>query len=141
MILCDVDFFKQYNDGYGHLMGDECLQRVAQELKRSVNRPADLVARYGGEEFAVLLPNTPIEGVITVAEKIQAQIWQAQIQHSRSKVSQFLTLSIGAVSIVPNSETTIVSLIKQADEALYLAKQQGRDRIQAACPLTIEAKT
>lgn len=132
LILCDVDFFKQYNDCYGHLMGDDCLQRVAQQIKLAVVRPADLVARYGGEEFAVILPNTSLDGAIAVAQKIQAQIWQVEIPHSGSKVSQFLTLSLGITSLIPNPETTCVSLIKHADEALYLAKQQGRDQFQVA---------
>ncbi|GAP95230.1 circadian input kinase A [Leptolyngbya sp. NIES-2104] len=141
LILCDVDFFKQYNDCYGHLAGDECLQRVAQHIKCAIARPADLVARYGGEEFAVILPNTSLTGVVTVAKKIQAQILQAQIPHSGSKISEFVTLSLGVVSFIPHSETTFVSLIKQADAALYSAKQQGRDRIQMGCePCSIAAE-
>jgi len=132
LILGDVDFFKQYNDCYGHLMGDDCLQRVAQQIKLAVVRPADLVARYGGEEFAVILPNTSLDGVVAVAQKILSQIRQAQIQHSGSKISRFVTLSLGVVSFIPNPEITFVSLIKQADEALYMAKQQGRDQLQVA---------
>lgn len=135
LILCDVDFFKQYNDCYGHLGGDACLQQVAQQIKLAIVRPADLVARYGGEEFAIILPNTSLEGAVTVAQKIQAQLEQAQIPHSGSEVSQFVTLSLGVVSFTPSVETTFISLVKQADEALYQAKQQGRNRLQTACSL------
>jgi diguanylate cyclase (GGDEF)-like protein len=134
LILCDIDFFKQYNDTYGHLGGDDCLQRVAQHLQLAIARPADVVTRYGGEEFAVILPNTSLQGAVVVAEKMQAQVRQAQIPHQASRVSPHVTLSLGLVSVIPNPDSTLTDLIQQADAALYQAKQQGRDRLQTFYP-------
>lgn len=128
LILCDVDFFKNYNDLYGHQKGDDCLQRVAQLLQRAVKRPADLVARYGGEEFALILPSTDLTGAIAMAQAIQQEIYCAQIPHTASKVSQFLTISLGIVSMIPTSTMSLEQLIATADAALYEAKHQGRDR-------------
>lgn len=127
LILCDIDYFKDYNDYYGHLAGDTCLKEVAQTIERAVKRPADLVARYGGEEFAVIMPNTNAEGAIRVAELIQLEIKQLQIPHSQSKVSAYITLSLGISSQVPTQESQAKFLIDAADQVLYAAKKQGRD--------------
>ena len=132
LILCDVDFFKSYNDTYGHQAGDDCLQQVAKAISRSVNRPADLVARYGGEEFAVILPNTNAEGGVQIAEKVRFEIKALEIAHANSQVSTCLTLSFGVASIVPRHESSSATLISAADEALYQAKAKGRDAVRLA---------
>jgi diguanylate cyclase (GGDEF)-like protein len=124
-----VDYFKQYNDLYGHLQGDSCLQQIAQHIRSATRRPADLAARYGGEEFAVILPNTPLSGTIAVAQKIQAQIQKSQILHSGSQVEPFVTLSLGVVTLVPCAEITPEFAVALADQAPYQAKRQGRNRI------------
>jgi diguanylate cyclase (GGDEF)-like protein len=129
LILCDVDFFKRYNDSCGHLAGDQCLQEVAAALGRSVNRPGDLVARYGGEEFAVLLPNTDAAGAVSVAQKIRTEIRNLQIPHPTSSVSEFITVSLGVTSTIPSVNTIPSDLISIADKALYQAKEAGRDRL------------
>lgn len=128
LLLCDVDFFKLYNDSMGHQAGDECLQQVARAMKRAVKRPADLVARYGGEEFAVILPNTPGEGALRVAEQIQLSLTQQAIAHPKSPISQYITLSVGASCSVPWYKGSPEALIAAADRALYQAKNAGRDR-------------
>ncbi len=129
LILCDVDYFKRYNDTYGHPAGDECLRQVAQVLRHSVRRPADLVARYGGEEFVVTLPNTSAEGAIHIATEIQKKVQQLQIPHAQSTVSHYVTLSFGIASLVPQPLTSPETLINLADHALYEAKRQGRNQI------------
>ncbi|WP_413164701.1 GGDEF domain-containing protein [Capilliphycus salinus ALCB114379] len=128
VILLDVDYFKRYNDTYGHPAGDYCLKQIAQSLKKSVQRPADLVARYGGEEFVIILVNTDEKGAVHLAEKIRREIQNLNIPHQASEVSDRVTVSIGISTTIPTSETQPDRLIKQADEALYSAKQQGRDR-------------
>ena len=129
LILCDVDFFKSYNDEYGHQAGDACLKQVAQAMSPVLKRPADLVARYGGEEFVAILPNTKAEGAVQVAEAIRGEVRQLKIAHVSSNVSQYVTVSLGVSSIVPTQEFSSESLIVAADEALYEAKRQGRDRV------------
>jgi diguanylate cyclase (GGDEF)-like protein/PAS domain S-box-containing protein len=124
LVLCDVDYFKRYNDLYGHPAGDKCLQHVAQALQLLVGRPGDLVARYGGEEFAIILPATRIEGAIQIIEKIRANIRRLQILNG----DQILTLSFGLASITPSHDCLREQLIAAADQALYFAKQAGRDR-------------
>jgi len=129
LILCDIDYFKRYNDTYGHQAGDACLQQVAQAISRVVKRPADLVARYGGEEFAVILPNTNASGAVHAADAIHKQIQQLKISHAQSSVSEYVTLSVGVSSTVPTQEFSPEALIAVADEALYEAKEQGRNRV------------
>ena len=127
LLLGDVDYFKAYNDYYGHQGGDDCLIKVTQALNRAVKRPADLVVRYGGEEFAVILPNTDIKGAIVVAEAIRLEVQQLQLPHPRSQVSEFVTLSLGVTSMIPTLERSPEALIMAADRALYAAKRQGRN--------------
>jgi diguanylate cyclase (GGDEF)-like protein/PAS domain S-box-containing protein len=129
LILCDIDYFKLYNDTYGHLAGDYCLQKVADAIQRAVKRPADLVARYGGEEFAVVLPNTNVEGALTVAKEIYNYVKELQIVHAESETSKYVTLSLGVAVTIPSLEFSYQELIKIADLGLYDAKSQGRDRI------------
>ncbi|QMS90530.1 PAS domain S-box protein [Nostoc edaphicum CCNP1411] len=136
LILFDVDFFKLYNDSYGHLAGDDCLRQLASALKNIVKRPADLVARYGGEEFAVILPNTEIQGAIHLAQTIRQAVCDLAIPHTQSRVCDRVTVSLGVVSIVPNCEISPPDLINAADKALYIAKQQGRDQVHAVCVVT-----
>ena len=129
MILCDIDYFKLYNDTYGHLSGDDCLKQVAQAISQAAKRPADLVARYGGEEFVVVLPNTESEGVMHVAQTIQKEIHQLQIPHEHSSVSPYVTVSIGMSFTIPNNATAPEVLLDTADQALYEAKAQGRNML------------
>jgi diguanylate cyclase (GGDEF)-like protein len=128
LILSDVDHFKAFNDCYGHQAGDDCLRRVATALSLSGRRPADLAARYGGEEFAMVLPGTALEGAVDVAKAVSRVIGGLAIPHARSAVAQSVTLSQGIVSLIPQKETTSEDLIQHADQALYQAKQQGRNR-------------
>ena len=128
LILCDIDYFKQYNDTYGHVTGDLCLQQIAGAIEQAAKRPADLVARYGGEEFAIILPNTKAEGALAVADEIQNYVKALQIPHAKSQVSQYVTLSLGISVTVPTPKSAFEQLISTADQALYEAKFQGRDR-------------
>jgi diguanylate cyclase (GGDEF)-like protein len=130
IIMCDIDFFKQYNDTYGHLAGDECLRRVAQTLNCSIKRPIDLIARYGGEEFAAVLPQTDLEGAENVAKQLQVGVQALNIPHSTSRVSSQITLSIGVACTVPSATRSHTELIDSADQQLYQAKQRGRNRIE-----------
>jgi diguanylate cyclase (GGDEF)-like protein/PAS domain S-box-containing protein len=129
LILCDVDYFKRYNDHYGHQAGDLCLQMIAQAMDKVAKRPADLVARYGGEEFAILLSQTDRAGAEQVAEALQWAIRSLALPHDTSQVSQYVTMSVGIATMLPLQHQLPDELIKRADQALYLAKEQGRDRI------------
>ncbi len=127
--MIDADFFKAFNDEYGHLAGDECLRAVARAIKASVRRPADFCARFGGEEFAVVLPNTDEEGAIRVAEMICMHVRNAAIPHPRSPASQFVTVSIGLATVVPTPERSRQDFLHDVDMALYRAKEAGRNQI------------
>lgn len=129
LILCDIDFFKTYNDTYGHQAGDNCLQQVAKAISSAMKRPADLVARYGGEEFAVILSNTDAKGAVQIAEEIRSQVQVLQLAHPSSQPIKSVTLSLGAASTVPCHESSPAALIAAADKSLYQAKAQGRDRV------------
>lgn len=129
IILCDIDYFKKYNDTYGHLAGDACLQQVAKALQLSVKRPADVVARYGGEEFVIILPETGAAGALHVAEQILRQVSSLKIPHRSSEVADHVTVSVGVATTLPNLDTEPSQLIQKADEALYNAKQNGRNKL------------
>lgn len=134
LVMADIDCFKGYNDRYGHQAGDACLRLVARALTRAAKRPGDLVARYGGEEFVIVLPNTDLEGAETVAEDIRIMIRSHRIPHEKSVVAKVVTLSLGVASAQPASGGSFADLIKQADEALYVAKNEGRDQVRVAAP-------
>ncbi|NEP83021.1 MAG: diguanylate cyclase [Okeania sp. SIO3B3] len=121
LIFCDVDYFKLYNDTYGHPAGDKCLQKIANAIKAEVKRPGDLVARYGGEEFVVVLPRTNAKGGYYVAESIRKRVMGLNLVNTASKVSPFVSLSLGVASAIPLSEFPLEKLIQTADEALYQA--------------------
>ncbi|WP_414548919.1 diguanylate cyclase domain-containing protein [Anabaena sp. CCY 0017] len=128
LLLCDIDYFKQYNDTYGHTAGDDCLLFVAQALQQTIKRSTDLAARYGGEEFVVILTNTDTEGAIQVAEEIRTAMQQLNIPHAASAVKGYVTLSIGIATLIPTPDMVPLDLISAADQALYQAKAQGRNR-------------
>lgn len=129
VIICDIDYFKKYNDTYGHLKGDETLYTVAQAISAALRRPMDLVARYGGEEFAMILPNTNIAGAERVAREIKKAVAALGIEHQSSKVNPNITLSFGVAAITPSADLSSKILIETADRALYGAKSKGRNQI------------
>lgn len=133
LLLMDADFFKLYNDNYGHVRGDSCLRQIAEVAMDAVRRPGDLVARFGGEEFAVILPNTPSEGARSLAEEICAALRMRQIPHLGNP-SGYMTISIGCATLVPQVGQHAITLVRKADEALYEAKRQGRNRVCSATP-------
>ncbi|MEM8503759.1 MAG: CHASE2 domain-containing protein [Cyanobacteria bacterium P01_D01_bin.1] len=131
LILCDVDHFKLFNDSYGHPAGDSCLQKVAQALKSAVRRQ-DLVARYGGEEFVIVLPNTQVEEAKTIADRIRRQVYDLKVLHESSKVDKWVTISGGLASVSAKDALLSHQVVEYADQALYGAKQSGRNRIMTS---------
>lgn len=135
VVMLDVDFFKGYNDTYGHQQGDRCLVAVATALQQNVRRPADLAARYGGEEFVLVLPNTPAEGAMLLAERVREGVQALKIEHRASTVSPFVSVSLGVVTAVPSvgeNGAGLDAFLEAVDQGLYQAKHQGRNRAVSA---------
>jgi diguanylate cyclase (GGDEF)-like protein len=130
LLLIDIDFFKQYNDFYGHIVGDDCLKQVAQALSSAATRSRDFVARYGGEEFVMVLPEADSNAAMSVAERCKNHISRLAIPHLQSEVDEWLTISIGAGTLIPTHSDDLREFIDEVDQALYKAKQQGRNQIQ-----------
>ena len=140
LLLIDVDYFKPFNDNYGHQEGDVCLKLVAAALEAGLKRASDVVARYGGEEFSVVLPNTNIEGALLIAESVRESVEVLALTHEYSQAADYVTVSIGAMCIQPVAGDTLESLIAKADKGLYEAKNSGRNRCCAYQP-ELEAST
>lgn len=127
-IMIDIDFFKKFNDGYGHQGGDDCLKEVANALAETISRPGDFVARYGGEEFVVILPRTDAKGASVIAEQLRKNVAKKRIKHEFSTVADHVSISLGVASVQPDKSSSPESLITKADEALYKAKESGRNK-------------
>lgn len=133
LVMLDVDYFKEYNDHYGHVAGDNCLIEVAQLIEQQANRKGDLVARYGGEEFAVILPGIDANGALAFAQRLQTYIEQKKLEHSATKLTTLksVTISAGVTTVIPLMKHSPDKIIEQADTALYQAKKEGRNRVKA----------
>jgi len=129
VVMMDIDYFKLFNDHYGHLFGDDCLKLVAETLAATIRRPGDFVARYGGEEFVCVLPETSKEGAIIVAELFRKSIYDLKIKHEKSQVSNHVTISLGVATTIPKAEKPMKALLEAADKSLYQAKKEGRNRV------------
>jgi diguanylate cyclase (GGDEF)-like protein len=130
VIMLDVDRFKPFNDHYGHLGGDDCLKQIAAAIKKMMCRPGDIIARYGGEEFIVALPDTALDSAAYLAEKIRVEVEKQAIPHQVSDISPYVTISLGVAEMIPDAGTDPNTLIKQADQCLYQAKNLGRNQVQ-----------
>lgn len=129
LFMLDIDFFKKYNDSYGHTKGDDCIKKIAETLTQFARRSLDLAARYGGEEFAVILPGVKATTAIKMAESLCASIEALQIPHEYSDVSPWVTVSVGVATLLPKAGTSPIKLITLADKALYHAKQSGKNQV------------
>ncbi|WP_082930800.1 GGDEF domain-containing response regulator [Shewanella woodyi] len=127
--MIDIDFFKSYNDDYGHLSGDNALRLVASHIKKQLKRPHDVIARYGGEEFAIILPNTNAESARNLLSNICRSVENLQVEHDSSSISHYLTISVGGASTIPSRDADHESFLKVVDEHLYQAKAQGRNKV------------
>jgi diguanylate cyclase (GGDEF)-like protein len=134
LIMTDIDYFKLYNDTYGHQAGDDCLYQVAQAIASTLQRPADLVARYGGEEFVILLPNTEAKGAVHLAKMIRNRLRELDLLHRSSPIDQRVSLSLGVASVIPDAIQVPANLIAAADKALYQAKAAGRNCVCLVVP-------
>ncbi|ETR68417.1 MAG: response regulator receiver modulated diguanylate cyclase [Candidatus Magnetoglobus multicellularis str. Araruama] len=130
LILIDIDFFKQYNDHYGHAAGDKCLQKVSKTLHKSVKRPADFVARYGGEEFVVILPEIDHDSALLIASQLKDTISQLELPHEASQLSRYVTISLGLATTIPQNDQRHEILLETADKYLYDAKSSGRNQVK-----------
>lgn len=131
LAMIDIDSFKQYNDHYGHLAGDECLVQVATLLAATLLRPADLLARFGGEEFVAVLPNTDHNGAAEIGQRLCAAVRNAQLEHTAAPTGPYVTASVGIATVTPTQDMSNSDLLAAADRALYRAKQSGRNRVVA----------
>ncbi len=129
-IMIDIDYFKRFNDRYGHPRGDECLRQVARALAAPLKRPGDLLARYGGEEFVILLPWTGLPGAVALAEKLHGRVSALRIPHADSAAAPHVTISLGVACTIPTRQMKAGALIEAADQALYVAKEHGRNRVE-----------
>jgi diguanylate cyclase (GGDEF)-like protein len=135
VIMSDIDYFKRFNDHYGHIEGDACLRAVAEAIAGSLGRPEDLAARYGGEEFACILPESTNEGAMAVARRIMEKVRGLNLAHAASDAADHATLSIGAATCVPSDHEGPLSLVAAADKALYKAKEEGRNCVMGRGPV------
>lgn len=130
LAIVDIDFFKLYNDTYGHIEGDDCLRQIANILFRALKRAGDFVARYGGEEFVILLPQTPLNEAMKTAQYLRSMIEEANIPHMSSPIKKNVTVSMGLACMVPKKADNYLTLIQAADLALYKSKKEGRDQVR-----------
>jgi two-component system chemotaxis family response regulator WspR len=130
LIMIDIDFFKLYNDCYGHQQGDECLKQVALILDMTATRETDIVARYGGEEFAVILPETGLKGALEIAESMRNNIDELNMEHKESTIGDHITISVGVATAIPEQDTDPEALVAAADQGLYQAKESGRNQVK-----------
>jgi diguanylate cyclase (GGDEF)-like protein len=135
-VMLDVDFFKRYNDHYGHQAGDDCLRRIAAALKACVKRPGDLLARYGGEEFVCLLPETPLRGALAFARQLGERVCAQRIEHADSDVAAVVTVSLGVCTKGSDAVSSAAALLREADAQLYIAKARGRHQV---CGVELDA--